>query len=326
VHPGGSGYLEWGNVMSGRIRKRSAVGAGIALAMALLVAFMPTGEAVQTASEPITGPADGPAAAAPLGKGTPYCGKAAIRKADGTNWRCVFSDDFNGTRLNTSKWKIIKSSESNFGERNDCYVNSRYNIAVNSGVLKMVTRRGLLPFTCGSGKNAFRTNATAALVSTFDRFHQARGRFQIRAKFPYTKRKGLQSALYMFPEGGALGAFTSGEIDFAEWYSRYPNQVIPYLHYNLGIIPGSQVTNVQCVVRRVDNWHVYTLEWTPKHIIVRFDGVQCLKNTSGILLAQFTRASFLNMMMSQGLGRQNAPDALTPLRAMMQVDWVRVWA
>jgi beta-glucanase (GH16 family) len=312
--------------MSVRNRTRSAGVLVAALTAALVVAVTPSGEAAKTVIEPVTGPKDGPAAAAPLGMGTPYCGKTAIRKADGTTWRCVFSDDFNGGKLNTSKWKVIKSSESNFGPRNDCYVNSRYNIAVNSGVLKLVTRRSLLPFTCGSGKNAFRTNATAALVSTFGKFHQARGRIQIRAKFPYTKRKGLQSALYMFPEGGALGAFTSGEIDFAEWYSRYPNQVIPYLHYNLGIIPGQQVTNVQCVVRRVDNWHIYTLEWTKKHIIVRYDGVQCLKNTSGVLLAQFTRKSFLNMMMSQGLGRNNAPDAFTPLRGEMQVDWVRIWA
>jgi beta-glucanase (GH16 family) len=311
--------------MSGRIRQRGAGVVVAALAASLVVAFTPRGGEAAQVNEPVTGPKDGPAAASAQGMGTPNCGKATIRKANGDAWKCVFSDDFNGTKLNTSKWKIIKSSESNFGPRNDCYVNSRYNLAVNSGVLKLVTRRNLRSFTCGSGKNQFRTNATAALVSTFGKFHQARGRFQVRAKFPYTKFKGLQSALYMFPEGGALGAYTSGEIDFAEWYSRYPNQVIPYLHYNLGIIPGSQVTNVQCVVRRVDNWHIYTLEWTSKHIIIRYDGVQCLKNTSGVLLAQFTRASFLNLMMSQGLGRHNAPDLLTPLRGEMQVDWVRVW-
>ena len=313
-------------MMSGRQHKRAAGSVVAALAAALIVAVTPSGEAATAVVEPVTGPKDGPAAAAPLGMGKPYCGRAAIRKADGTTWRCVFSDGFNGSKLNTSKWKVIKSSESNFGRRNDCYVNSRYNIAVNSGVLKLVTRRSLLPFTCGSGKNAYRTNATAALISTYGKFHQARGRIQVRAKFPYTTRRGLQSALYMFPEGGALGAFTSGEIDFAEWYSRYPDRVIPYLHYSLGLLPSGEVTNVNCLVKRVDDWHIYTLEWTKKHIVVRFDGVQCLKNSSGVMLAQFTRESFLNLMMSQGVGRSNSPDAFTPLRAQMQVDWVRVWA
>lgn len=312
--------------MSVRIRKRSAGVVVAALAASLVVAFTPRGDAASTTTEPVTGPQDSPAAASAQGMGKPYCGKTAIRKSEGGNWRCVFSDDFNGTKLNSSKWRVIKSSESGFGERNDCYVNSRYNTAVNSGVLKMVTRRSLLPFSCGKGKNKFTTNATAALLSTFTKFHQNKGRFQIRAKFPYTTRRGLQSALWMFPEGGALGPFTSGEIDFAEWYSSYPRRVIPYLHYNLGLFPTKDVTNVDCMVNNVGNWHIYTLEWTQKHIIVRYDGVECLRNTSGQLLAQFSRPSFLNMMMSQGVGKHNSPNSLTPLRAMMQVDWVRVWA
>ena len=315
--------------MSVRTRTRAALLVALGLVATLAIALAPgRGDAVGKVTTPIRTPNDGPVATAAMGKGTPYCGRP-MRKPDGTPWTCTFSDYFDGTKLNSSKWRLITSRESSFGDdRNDCYVNSRYNVAVNSGVLKMVTRRNLVPFKCGVGRHEYTTTATSPLVSTFSKFEQNRGRFQFRAKFPLTSQKGIQAALWLYPDSGGLGPVTSGEIDIAEWYSVYPRRVIPYLHYTTGVLGGvlgsKEVTNVNCIVKRVDQWHTYTLEWTSDKLVISYDGVPCLTNTSGVILGQFSRQYFLNMMMAQGV-HQNPPTALTPLRSMAQIDWVRVW-
>lgn len=304
-----------------RTRMSAVYAAVVGLIAALLILVAPTSDAtVRTSS-----PDDAPVVTAALGMGTPNCGRHTVLKTNGKPWTCVFSDYFGGTKLNSSKWRTITSKLADLGDKTACYTNSRYNAAVSQGVLKLVTRRNLKPFSCKLSQGRQRTStSTSVVVSTYEKFAFARGRVSIRAKFPYAAGRGVQSALWLYPEAATLGSLASGEIDFAEWYSVYPRKVIPYLHYNLGLFPTDEVTNTDCIVKNVGNWHVYTLEWTSSYISIKYDGVECLRNKSGVALGQFTQPSFLNLMMAQGV-RQNSPVSTTPNRAMTQIDWVRVW-
>lgn len=252
------------------------------------------------------------------------CGPGVYYRPDGTRMRCTFADYFGGSALKTGKWSVITSHTADWGVRPDCYVNSKYNIAVNNGVLKLVTRRGLAPFRCGPAKRAYTATATSATVSTYQRYSQRHGRIEIRAKFPYSKQRGLQSALWLWPTkaaGAMLGL--SGEIDIAEWYSQWYDRVIPYLHHPLSFLSPSTSTNNFCMVANVGNWHTYVLEWSREQIVIKYDGRVCLRNTSPP--AVFNTDYFLSLTQGLGVGK-NQPTALTPMRPMTQIDYVRIWS
>jgi beta-glucanase (GH16 family) len=262
----------------------------------------------------------GAAAVRALGPG---CGSVTYYKANGTPWRCVFADNFLGTKLDSTRWRVMTSSQFNFGKRPDCFVNSPSNISVGSGVLTLTSRKLSSSVECARGNKKYSTQYTAAMVSTYQHFTQAYGRFEFRAKFPYTEQRGLQTSSWLWPDGANGASWPgSGEIDVAEWYSQFSDRVIPYLHGS-SMFSGSKATNNMCMVASAGNWHTYDLDWEPGSITISYDGKVCLQNnTDG---APFNKAYFISMF--QGFGvKRNAPTATTPTVASAQFDWVRVWS
>jgi len=251
----------------------------------------------------------------------PYCG-TAVRKADGSLWRCAFVDNFDGTRLNTAKWKVVTSNEADYRGRKDCFVNSTKNIAVSGGILRLTTRR-TSTFTCSHGTYAYQATGTSGMVSTMGRFFQTYGRFQMRAKFPYTKTgPGLHGAFWLWPEGASGMTWpVSGELDIAEWYSKYPDRAIPYLHTATSWLNPSAATNNYCVLKNPADWHTYTLVWTKQRIVISYDGKTCLDSAGG---APYN--SPFNVSLTQATGvKKNAPTSATPFPATMQISYVKVW-
>lgn len=270
----------------------------------------------------------GPTGTASGATAAPNCGPNVLYKADGTRWRCTFADYFSGSSLDRSKWTVMTSAVSNYGEdRKDCFVNSPRNVAVGDGVLKLTSRRAAA-MTCGREGKQYTATATSGMVSTYGKFNQTYGRFQMRARLPFSKEPGLQMSWWLWPKGanGELWPIT-GELDIAEWYSKHYDRVIPYLHYSTGFLTPSNATNNYCLVNNVGNWHIYTLVWTSQTIEILYDGKRCLKSSaSGALgTGAYNKAFFMAFMQALGLGK-NYPTAKTMMPAQTQVDWVRVWS
>ena len=80
------------------------------------------------------------------------------------------------------------------------------------------------------------TSYEAGMIASYQRFSQQYGYFQVRAQMPPTSVPGLQETLWLYPENLTLyGPWPdSGEIDYAEFYSSYPGDDVPAIHY-----PGS---------------------------------------------------------------------------------------
>jgi hypothetical protein len=252
----------------------------------------------------------------------PDCGTTVYRKPDGSAWHCTLGDDFSGTALNTRLWRVMTSDEFNFGDRKDCFVNRPANVFVAGGALNLVARRESSSFRCHRGKGTYLTPYTAGMVSTYQKWAQAYGRFEFRAKFPYSEARGLQTSLWLWPKD-ASGAIwpVSGEIDVAEWYSQWPDRVIPFLHY--AALDGGKGTNRECYVDRVQDWHTYLLEWQPGSIRISYDGQTCLENDS--LGSPFDKPYLMAMFNGFGLNR-NVPTDATPRYNRAQIAWVRVWS
>ncbi|MET0930345.1 MAG: glycoside hydrolase family 16 protein [Aeromicrobium sp.] len=275
------------------------------------------------ASPPVMPPAAVPPApeASSLSTTGAACDAGSLRKPDGSPWVCSFSDEFSGTALDRGTWTPQLTAASGYHIGADCYVDDPENIAVGGGVLALTVRQQAGEFACTTPGGSRPAQATAGMVSTYDSFAQAHGRFEIRAAFPETTVAGHHGALWLF------GKDMSGvEIDIAELYSNYADRVIPYVHYASGA--DTTVTNPYCLVNRPSDFHTYTLEWTATAMSIAYDGTVCLThriNGESPGASSPFDAPFM-LVLTQGLGLgENAATASTPAVGTTRIDYVRVW-
>ncbi|WP_375001115.1 family 16 glycosylhydrolase [Aeromicrobium sp. CTD01-1L150] len=263
------------------------------------------------------------------------CGPV-IHKADGTPWTCTLAENFDGDALDRDLWLPQRTDHSGWQHGNACVVDDEENIEVSGGTLKLHTRKQDEPFTCKSPWGAYEAEYTAASISTYQRFTQAYGRFEFRAKFPDAKVPGIHSALWMWPEDDQkYGPWPhSGEIDIAEFYSTYPDRLIPMLHYDAPMHPGddsltSGRTNYWCTLDPTQ-WTTYAAEWTPRGITITYGDQVCLDHewaaNPPLTGSQPFDQPFM-LAISQGIGEaENKRTADTPALATLEVDWVKVWS
>jgi beta-glucanase (GH16 family) len=211
-------------------------------------------------------------------------------------------------------------------------MDSPNNVSVSEGTLVLTTRKESRTFTCQvSNLIGYQTRVTSGSVTTFDRFAQAYGRFEVRAKFTGAEAKGLQSALWLWPQDpDKYGQHPkSGEIDFAEIYNGNADHVVPYIHYNNEDADPDHTA--ECAIDDFGRFHDYVVEWTPASIKISYDGVTCLDDAWTPKAPQTGRQPFdqpFIMCLTQGLGVQmtNAYEpANTPLPASTVIDYVRVY-
>lgn len=253
------------------------------------------------------------------------CGTTVRTKPDGSAWACTFGDEFTGSSLDTTKWTPQLTATSGFAQANTCFTDSPNNISVSGGILKLTNKRSTFGSTCKSPRGNFVTRNTSGMVSTYTKFTQTYGRFEMRAKFSTSKQPGIQSAFWMYPEVTDAAWPINGEIDIAEWYSKYYGLVIPFLHYQSSYLDPYATKNT-CKVANVGGaWHTYAVEWTPTYISFIYDDQVCLTNVAAAGQYPFNKAYMLALTQLVGTG-VNAPNWLTPSTNTMQVDYVRGWA
>lgn len=272
------------------------------------------------------------AGAAPAVAAGPDCGPTLV-KADGTPWVCTFADDFDGGALDPTKWTPQLTATSGYRSGDECFVDTPENIAVSDGELRLTLVKEKRSFVCASTKRNYRTQYTSGMVSTYTKFTQTYGRYEFRVKFPGGTRPGLQSSLWMWPEKlDPVRWPYSGEIDIAEWYSKFPDRVIPYVHHWYDWLDRSNVTNNYCMVADVDDWHTYVLEWTKDAIEIKYDDVTCIRVTAYnnyqlVGYAPFDKPFMLAITQMMGIGN-NKQNIFAPptYPATTTVDYVRVWS
>ncbi|HET7690939.1 MAG TPA: glycoside hydrolase family 16 protein [Nocardioidaceae bacterium] len=265
--------------------------------------------------------------AAPLVIG---CGEPVF-KPNGSLWSCTFADEFEGTTLDPAKWVAIRTHAAGFRNGIECFVNLPQTVRVSSGSLRLSVVKHDELMACDDPLiGTYYTHYMAGMVSSWRRFSQTYGRFEFRARFPQADVAGLQSALWLWPvDANRYGERpASGEIDVAEFFSQHPDRVIPNVHFT-GDESDPTRTNTNCLIKRPDRFHVYTLTWGPRRIKIQYDGTTCIVNRwvqyPGLQrTAPFDHPFHVNLTQALGIG-SNAVRPRTPLPATMVVDYVRVW-
>jgi beta-glucanase (GH16 family) len=307
-----------------------------AVASSLAGSLLLVGLATLT-SAPQAGAAEGALAAT---TGSTCAGTTPPVAPPSGQWTCTFDDEFNGTALDTTLWQPTLSSTSSYragpmGTR-VCYENDPRTLSESGGSLNLSVVAAAKSFTCKGIKQSFNTRYIGGMVDSMGLFSQQYGYFQVRAKLPPQTVPGVQETLWLYPENETLyGPWPdSGEIDFGEFYSKYPNNDIPVVHF-----PGSKqdpnATNNYCTITGVSTagqWNTYSVMWTPTTITTYFNGVTCFADNYWKYVTYpdkapepFTQPFFINLTQTLGIYPNTFHSWTTPLPATTNIDYVRVW-
>ncbi len=255
-----------------------------------------------------------------------------------TNYKIVWQDEFDGDKVDTTKWGY------NIGIR-DYYGESRGSKYWGNNELQYYTEEaatvsnGMLHITATREDKEGMEFTSARLLSR-DLAYFTYGFVEAKIKLPAID--GMWPAFWMLPQptnstssNNVYGGWAkSGEIDIMEAKGRLKNVVDTTIHYG-GNWPENQhkgrSTSLQS---NIDEWHVYALEWTPDYLAWWIDGVCVLKlnndqwwtSSSNEPGAPFDQPFYILLNLAVG---GNYDGGVKPpedfVSATMQVDYVRVF-
>lgn len=240
------------------------------------------------------------------------------RQPASPEWREVWSDEFDGNSLDTTKWNAKNNTYVSYDQA--CITSRPENIMVSDGMLTLRARRET--YKCGPTREY-----TVPYLDTIGKHSWAYGRFEVRAKSPNgpTNSRGLWPAFWLRPDDGGKGEIDVVELPGGSQYYQRATQAI-FRDYaptkqdvrNPWPIPGGYPG---------DGFHTYTTEWEPGVLRWYIDGIEVWRRdrtTTPWFDEVFTKPYNIRMNFQVGSWLGN-PDTSTIFPADFVVDYVRVW-
>lgn len=249
-------------------------------------------------------------------------GSAENRALDLSGYSLVWSDEFDGTSLNSAVW-TAETGGGGWGNNELQYYRAE-NATVGGGLLTIAAKREAF------GGRSF----TSARIKSQDKYTVQYGKIVARIKMP--------SGYGMWPAFWLLGNNIStvqwpacGEIDVAEMAGGQggaagDRTVYGTLHWDAG---GHAMygKTYDLGAKLGDAYHDYEAEWDAAQLIVRIDGIEYYRiDLTPSSLDAFRKPFFLLFNLAVGGNFFNPaitdPNAVTAvLPQSMLVDWVRVY-
>ena len=285
----------------------------------------------------------------------------AASTSDG--WKLVFSDEFDGTTLDPTKWHAYQDCWGGNNQERECYTRRPANVAVHDGALDLTaafeqaTGPSLSEDTRTPGVEPLPATKpfTSGKVSTKGKFTMTYGRIEVRAKLP--NGQGVWPAIWLLPEKDLYGPWPgSGEIDVMESVNLgvkcgsclggVENNIYGTLHYgsNMHHYHGMELQNQFALPKAsVADWHTYRTDWNPDDVAWYVDGKLYarvkLKNWRDTLQkdvpapavhnAPFDRPFYLILNLSIGGEWPESHDqggvTLADYPKHMSIDWVHIY-
>jgi beta-glucanase (GH16 family) len=240
----------------------------------------------------------------------------------------TWSDEFNkpaGTGVDTSKWNFDIGGGGWGNAERQYYTNSTSN-AVHDGNNLVITARKENPanYNCHYGRCEY----TSARLLTAGKFTQKYGRFESRMKLP--RGQGIWPAFWMLGDNlGSAGWPQAGEIDIMENIGKEPNTVYGTIH-GPGYSGAGGITGSRNIGRPLaDDFHTFTVDWSPNLIVWYIDGSEYHRVTNGSVGGNqwvFDHNFFMILNLAVGGNWPGFPDASTSFPQSLVVDYVRVYA
>jgi beta-glucanase (GH16 family) len=225
----------------------------------------------------------------------------------------VWSDEFDGTALNTDWWTYELGAGGWGNNELQNYTGSSANSFVSDGKLSIVAQKNY-------------GNYTSARLVTKGKKEFKYGRIDIRAKLPYGQ--GIWPALWML--GANIDQVSwprCGEIDIMEYLGHEVSRVYGTAHYEEG---GHQYKGGSYSLSNGqgfnDEYHVFTIMWQENSIVWYVDYHKYFEATSSsINFDAFNLNQFFIFNIAVGGNWPGYPDATTVFPQTMMVDYVRVF-
>jgi beta-glucanase (GH16 family) len=231
----------------------------------------------------------------------------------------VWSDEFNGTGLNTNDWNYEKGANGWGNNELEDYKSGTENTYVQNGNLVIEAK-----------KQDFTNNYTSARINTKGKRSFTYGKVEIRAKVPATK--GLWPALWMLGQNiDEVGWPACGEIDIMEQVNKEtPGKVYGTAHWGVNASSHLESGGNYSLPSGYfsDDFHVFSVEWDEKGITWFVDGNQYHTLSSQQVTGgnrPFDKDFFLIFNVAVGGNWPGNPDATSVFPQKMLVDYVRVY-
>ncbi|MBX2996970.1 MAG: family 16 glycosylhydrolase [Caldilineaceae bacterium] len=256
-----------------------------------------------------------------------------------TQWTLRWSDEFTGTagtRPNPNKWKHEKGDgalngipgwgNSEFQYYTDDPANASLDGSGNLRLRLSAVNTDTTNLVCYYGPCRY----TSARLITQDRADFQYGRIEARIKLPPTDQSGVWPAFWALGSDiREVGWPQSGEIDIMEYVSRVPNEIFGTIH-GPGYSGGASYGDTINIPNLTADFHTYSVEWRPNHIVWYVDGVKYheARNTDAFLSGKewvFNHPFFLllNVAIGGNFGGAISPQLTLPQDTL--VDYVRVY-
>ncbi len=215
-------------------------------------------------------------------------------------WRVSHADDFGGTRLGSEWFAYSGQPEGDPGG----YFSPNH-VSVGHDML-----------TIGAWKEPEQGNryVTGGAALTDDHA-QTYGRYEIR--FRMQRGQGISYALLLWPKSND----SPPEIDIAEDNGRLRDATYATLHPTIG---GKALG--RSVAGDFTEWHTVGLQWTPGLLIFTLDGREWTRMTGAVVPSEPMDLALQSQSWFCGHGWEACPDASTPPRVDLQIDWAVQYA
>jgi beta-glucanase (GH16 family) len=223
-------------------------------------------------------------------------------------WKLTFQDEFDGAKLDLSKWNPQDPWGRVRNRELQAYVQDAF--AVYDGILHIKAEERAADYDGATRQY------TSGMMTTYRKFAQKYGWFEIRCRVP--KGNGLWPAFWMLPE--PLG--WPPEIDVLE--SLGEDTGVAYFTNHFTGPDGRHASKGSGKVAMPDlsaDFHTYAVEWTPEAIVWYFDGVEKFRSDQGVP----QQPMYLLVNLAIGGSWPAPPDETTVWPASFDVDYVRAY-
>lgn len=247
------------------------------------------------------------------------------KKINAADWTLVWSDEFNGSKLDYTKWDVAVDAFGGGNQELQLYTDRLKNVRVEKGKLIIEAHRDN-PNIQGTIRKF-----SSGKISTKHRGDWRYGKFEIRAKLPIGK--GVWPAIWMLPTDEKYGSWAaSGEIDIMELNGNKPFELLGTLHYG-GKWPRNRSSGNKMKLAKGtygDKFHTFGIEWVEDEIRWTLDGKIWQKQkkwstSEASFPAPFDQEFHLLLNVAVGGRFVGPPSGETYFPVQMEVDWVRVY-
>ncbi|NND54442.1 MAG: family 16 glycosylhydrolase [Gammaproteobacteria bacterium] len=241
-----------------------------------------------------------------------------------TNCSLVWSDEFDGTSVDQTKWEFMIGNGGSYGipgwGNNELQYYRQQNATVANGELTITAKQ----------ETFAGYQYTSARLRTLNKGDFKYGRMEMRAKLP--TGQGMWPAFWMLPTNSPYGGWAaSGEIDIMEMIGSQPDTIHGTIHYG-GEWPGNQYSGSSTNVApgTGTDWHTYAIEWQDGIIRWFVDGQLYSTRTSwystnGSYPAPFDVDFHMLLNLAVGGDWPGNPNGSTSFPQEYVIDYVRVY-